>query len=109
MAVKATTFRLKEDVRVALTHLSETMGQPLNTLVNDAVELYLGQQVPKVASELEATLAKLRKYQKQDPHFEKSIDAIVQAEVRHHDPVEGRVIKLKKPSVSKKVRRPVHA
>ena len=109
MAAKATTFRLKDNVRVALAHLSETVRQPLNALVNEAVELYLDQRVPEVTSELEATLARLRKYQKQDPHFEKSMEAVVQAEVHHPDPAEGQVVKLKKHSVSGKTRRPVHA
>jgi hypothetical protein len=109
MAVKATTFRLKEDVQTALVSLSETVGRPLNALVNEAVELYLDQRVPEVTSELEITLAKLRGYQKQDPRFEQSIEASVQAESRYLDPAEGRVVKLKKHSAPRKARRPAHA
>jgi hypothetical protein len=78
-------------VRTALEHLSELEGRPINQLLNEAIKIYLGRQSPKEAS-LEASLSALQKYRKRDPGFERAIDAFVDAEARHEDPLEGKPV-----------------
>ena len=108
METKATTFRLKHDVQTALVHLSKILHRPMNLLVNEAVRGYLDQNLPKVESELEGTLANLRAYRKRDLNFEQAIEAFADAEAKFEDNVEGRIVK-KKRYVSRKARRAVHA
>jgi predicted DNA-binding protein len=109
MPAKATTIRLKEDVQSALAVLSEHTHRTMNTLVNEAVESYLGQNMARAESDLEATLAKLRAYRKRDPHFEKAIDSFAEAEAKYPDPTEGRIVKKKTSTASTKVRHAAHA
>jgi len=108
MAVKATTIRLKDDVQSALATLSKYTHVTMNTLVNEAVQSYLDQNLPQAENELEATLTKLRSYRKRDPNFEKSIQMFAEAEAKYPDPIEGRIVK-KKPAASTKVRSAAHA
>jgi len=106
MTARATTIRLKEDLQSALATLSEHTQRPMNTLVNEAVQSYLDQNLPKAENELEATLAKLRAYRKHDPNFEQSLRAFADSEVKFKDGIDGRVVK-KKTKVSIKSRRVV--
>ena len=85
------TLRIDAEVRTALEHLSELEGRPINQLLNEAIKIYLGRQSPKEAS-LEASLSALQKYRKRDPGFERAIDAFVDAEARHEDPLEGKPV-----------------
>jgi hypothetical protein len=82
------TLRIDAEERIALEHLSELEGRPINQLLNDAIKIYLGQQSPKEAS-LEASLSALQKYRKRYPGFKHAIDAFVDAEARLDDLLEG--------------------
>jgi hypothetical protein len=83
-------FTLRIDVaeRSALQNLSKVEGRPINQLLNEAIKLYLTRRGRKERS-LEANLAKLRAYRKQDPGFKKAMAAFVEAEATLEDPVEG--------------------
>lgn len=106
MTNKATTIRLQEDVQTALTTLSEHTHRTMNTLVNEAVQAYLDQNLPKAESDLESTLAKLRSYRKRDPNFEKSISLFAEAEAKYGESPKARIVKKK---AATKVRRATHA
>jgi hypothetical protein len=54
--------------RAALEHLSKVEGRPMNQLLNEAIKSYLSRKGRKERS-LEANLAALRAYRKQDPGF----------------------------------------
>jgi predicted transcriptional regulator len=85
------TLRIDAEERIALEHLSELEGRPINQLLNEAIKSYLSQQSPKEAS-LEASLSALQKYRKRDPGFKRAIAAFVDAEARHADPLEGKPV-----------------
>ena len=85
------TLRIDQEERTALEHLSEVEGRPVNQLLNEAIKIYLSQQGSKEAS-LEASLSALQKYRKGDPGFRRAIDAIVDAEARFDDPLEGKPV-----------------
>ena len=86
-------FTLRIDVaeRSALQHLSKVEGRPINQLLNEAIKLYLTRPGRRERS-LEANLAKLRAYRKQDPGFKKAMAAFVEAEATLEDPVEGKPV-----------------
>ena len=65
----------------------------MNVLVNEAVQGYLDQNLPKAEKELEESLAKLRAYRKADPSFTQAIEAFVDAEASFADRLEGRIVK----------------
>jgi hypothetical protein len=87
----ALTLKIDADERAALENLSKIEGRPINQLVNEAIKSYLSRRGQKERS-LEATLAGLREYRKQDPGFERAIDAFVEAEASLGDPLEGEPI-----------------
>ena len=74
MARIALTLRLDDRERDALENLSKVEGRPVNQLVNEAIKSYLSRRGQKERS-LEANLAGLREYRKQDPGFRRAIDA----------------------------------
>jgi hypothetical protein len=82
------TLRIDAEERIALENLSKVEGRPINQLLNDAIKLYLGRRGQK-ESRLEANLASLRAYRKQDPGFRHAIHAFVDAEASEKDPIEG--------------------
>lgn len=88
MARIALTLRIDAGERAALENLSEIEGRPVNQLVNEAIKSYLSRQGQRERS-LEANLAGLREYRKQDPGFQQAIDAFVEAEASLKDPLEG--------------------
>jgi predicted transcriptional regulator len=94
MSRKASTFRIDPPVQSALENLSRILKRPMNRLVNEALEYYLERRSRDVERDLEATLARLRAYRKRDPHFERAIAAVVDAEARFgkDDPAEGEVV-----------------
>ena len=87
----AFTLRIDARERAALDHLSEVEGRPINQLLNEAIKIYLGRRGPN-EHKLEANLAGLREYRNQDPGFQRAIDAFVEAEAVHKDPLEGEPI-----------------
>jgi len=105
---RATTYRLEPKTQAALVNLSKVLRRPMNVLVNQALQAYLDQQLPKVEQELETTLARLRTYREHDPTYERAIGAFADAEARFEDDLEGQVIK-KERSSSTRNRRPSHA
>ena len=88
------TLRIDTKERAALQHLSKVEGRPINQLLNEAIKVYLTRQGRK-EHDLEANLASLRAYRKQDPGFRHAIAAFVEAETGHEDPVEGATIEGK--------------
>lgn len=85
------TLRIDARERAALQNLSRIEGRPINQLLNEAIKVYLSRRGDK-ERELEATLAELRTYRKQDPGFQKAIAAFVEAEATLDDPLEGEPI-----------------
>jgi hypothetical protein len=90
MAQIALTLQIDAGESAALEKLSEVEGRPINQLVNEAIKRYLRSRVQEPS--LEANLAALREYRKQDPGFERALDAFVEAEATLEDPLEGEPI-----------------
>jgi predicted transcriptional regulator len=82
------TLRIEARERTALQNLSRVEGRPINQLLNEAIKVYLSRRGQK-ERELEATLADLRTYRKQDPGYRRAIAAFVEAEATFDDPLEG--------------------
>ena len=91
MARVAFTLRIDSQERAALENLSKIEGRPVNQLLNEAIKSYLSRRGRKEHS-LEANLAGLRAYRKQDPGFQRAIASFVEAEANLEDPVEGEPI-----------------
>ena len=85
------TLRIDPEERAALENLSKVERRPINQLLNDAIKLCLRRRGQNESS-LEANLAGLRAYRKQDPEFRHALDAFVVAEARYEDPLEGEPI-----------------
>jgi predicted transcriptional regulator len=85
------TLRIDPKERAALKNLSKVEGRPINQLLNEAIKVYLSRRGQK-ERELDATLADLRAYRKQDPGFRHAIDVFVEAEATLDDPVESKPI-----------------
>ena len=85
------TLRIDSEERAALKNLSKVEGRPINQLLNEAIKSYLSRRGRKERS-LEANLAGLRSYRKQDPGFQRAIAAFVEAEASLEDPLEGEPI-----------------
>ncbi len=85
------TLRIDAKERAALQVLSKVEGRPINQLLNEAIKVYLSRRGRK-ERDLEANLADLRAYRKQDPGFRRAIAAFVEAEVALDDPLEGEPI-----------------
>ena len=85
------TLRIDAAERAALKNLSKVEGRPINQLLNEAIKSYLSRRGRKECS-LEANLAGLRAYRKQDPGFRRAIAAFVEAEASLGDPLEGEPI-----------------
>jgi hypothetical protein len=88
MARSAFTLRIDAKERAALASLSKIEGRPINQLLNEAIKSYLIRRGQKERG-LEANLAGLRAYRKQDPGFRRAIAAFVEAEASFEDPLEG--------------------
>ena len=91
MARIALTLRIDADQGAALENLSKVEGRPVDQLLDEAITSYLSRRGKKEPS-LEANLAALREYRKQDPGFEHALDAFVEAEATLEDPLEGEPI-----------------
>jgi hypothetical protein len=98
------TLRIEAEERVALENLSRIEGRPMNQLLNEAIKGYLRQRGRKERS-LEANLAGLRAYRRQDPGFQKAIGEFVEAEATLDDPLEGEIVEAQ--SVEAKATGPV--
>jgi|SRR5665213_921064 len=82
------TLRIDAKESAALKILSKIEGRPINQLLNEVIKGYLRRRSRKERS-LEANLAALRAYRKQDPRFQGAIAAFVEAETSLDDPLEG--------------------
>jgi|GEM_PF-650718 hypothetical protein len=91
MSQIALTLRIDADQGAALENLSKVEGRPVDQLLDEAITSYLSRRGKKEPS-LEANLAALREYRKQDPGFERALDAFVEAEATLEDPLEGEPI-----------------
>ena len=89
MARTPFTVRIGAKERAALENLSKIEGRPINQILNEAIKGYLLSRGRKERS-LEANLAGLRAYRKQDPGFRRAMDAFAEAEAGLEDPLEGR-------------------
>jgi hypothetical protein len=91
MSRTAFTLRIDAEERVALENLSRIEGRPMNQLLNEAIKGYLRQRGRKERS-LEANLASLHAYRKQDPGFRKAMSEFAEAEAMLDDPLEGEIV-----------------
>lgn len=91
MSQIALTLRIDADQGAALENLSKVEGRPVDQLLDEAITSYLSRRGKREPS-LEANLAALREYRKQDPGFERALDAFVEAEATLEDPLEGEPI-----------------
>jgi predicted transcriptional regulator len=91
MSQIALTLRIDADQGAALENLSKVEGRPLDQLLDEAITSYIEARAQKEPS-LEANLAALRECRKQDPWFERTLDAFVEAEATTKDPLEGEPI-----------------
>jgi len=107
---KASTHRLDPEIQAALENLSRVLRQPKNRLINEAVKLYVELKGWKIEHELESTLNKLRAHRRNDPNFERNIEAFVEAEAKlsASDPAEGRT-EIAEGPVQTKIQRLLHA
>src|SRR5712692_1489124 len=85
------TLRIDAEERAALENLSKVEGRLINPLLNESIKSYLSRRGRKERS-LEANLAGLRAYRKQDPGFQRAIAEFVEAEASLEDPLEGEPI-----------------
>jgi predicted transcriptional regulator len=85
------TLRIDPEERAALGNLSKIEGRPINQLLNEAIKIYLSRRGRKERG-LEANLADLQAYRKQDPGFRRAIAAYVEAEASLEDPLKGEPI-----------------
>ena len=89
----ATTFRIDPIIKAGLQKLSDIKHVSLNRLANEAIAQYVDRQTAAVEDELEATLADLRAYRRNDPGFSKAIAAFADAEATvDEDPAEGKIV-----------------
>ena len=92
-SAKGCTFRLDEEVKVALDKISEIEQRPKNKIVNEAVARYLHQEAETMKREIEDIALSLRDYKKKDPTFAKAITAVAEGEAAvGEDPAEGEVV-----------------
>jgi predicted transcriptional regulator len=105
--MKATTLRLDERLQESLDRFSALVGKPKNRLINEAVRLFLEQQISETERNMRATLDALEACRTRDPSHETAIRDFAEAEAKHRDPFEGRIEKTKKP-VSAEIRRLLH-
>jgi predicted DNA-binding protein len=87
MSQIALTLKIDAEEGAALKNLSRVEGRPVSQLVNEAIKSYLSSRDQEPS--LEANLAALREYRKQDPGFERAFDAFTEAEATLDDPLEG--------------------
>ena len=92
-SAKGCTFRLDEEVKVALDKISAIEQRPKNKIVNEAVARYLHQEAETMKTEMENIASRLRDYKKKDPTFAKAIAALAEGEAAvAEDPAEGEVV-----------------
>ena len=89
MAQIAFTLRIGPQERNALKHLSKIERRPINQLLNEAIKNYLREKGERERG-LEASLAELKAYRKNDPGFRRAIAKVVDAEATVKDPLEGK-------------------
>lgn len=90
---KGSTFRLDEQVRVALDRISEVEQRPKNKIVNEAVARYLHQQAEGMKTEMETMASQLSDYRKSDSGFAKAIASLAEGEAAAtEDPAEGELV-----------------
>ena len=90
---KGSTFRLDEQVRIALDRMSEVEQRPKNKIVNEAVARFLHQEAEEMKTEMENIASSLSDYRKTDPGFSKAIARLAQGEAEAvDDPAEGEVV-----------------
>jgi ABC-type transport system substrate-binding protein len=88
MSRTAFTLRIEAEERNALKSLSKIEGRPINQLLIEAIQIYLGQRGRRERT-LEANLKNLKDYRKKDPGFRRAIAAFVDAEASVNDALEG--------------------
>src|SRR3546814_408964 len=87
----ATTFRLDPVVKEGLVKLSKLQHRSLNQLANEAIAQFVDRRIHEMENELQSTLEDLRAYRQRDPHFERAIEAVVEAEAAApEDLVDGK-------------------
>jgi hypothetical protein len=82
------TLRIDAKERAALRTLSKVEGRTINQLLNEAINNFLRRRGRKECS-LEAQLAALRAYRKQNPDFQQAMEKFEEAEATIKDPLEG--------------------
>lgn len=82
------SLEMYENLRV----VSETMGRPMNKLVQAAVGEFLERESERLADEMSPRVEALRSYARDlKKNRREAIDAVIEAEAEHgkDDPVEG--------------------
>ena len=103
MERKPFTLRLDEPLYKALSLLSEVVHRSMNDIITEAVSKHVKAQSETVALDMEETLAKLRAYRMDDPHFEDGWSVFAEAEAAHADPLEDALV-IEEGSVQGKLR-----
>ncbi len=91
---RATTVRLTPVLQLGLELLQRVLKQPVNKMVNEAVEGFIERRTAEVESDLEGVLAQIKAYKRRDPDFTAAVKNVVDAEVKFggEDPAEGVVV-----------------
>ncbi len=92
-AASATTVRLQPKIQSALVTLGKIRHMTMNKLVNEALEVYLDQNLTKAKEELKATLSDLHAYLDRDPDLDKSVEMFVKSESKNPDPIKTRIVR----------------
>jgi hypothetical protein len=92
--VKVTPVRLAPSLRLGLEMLQGVLKQPVNKLINEAVEGYIERRTAEVESDLQAVLGQIKAYRRKDPTFDAAMARFVEAEagLGAHDPAQGVVL-----------------
>lgn len=100
--VRTKTLRLQPSYEKGLVILKRVLKMPINKMVNEAVGEYIQRRTAEVESELTTTLEQLHAYRLADPDFLAARQAVIEGEALHgkNDPMEGRIVRLKKPARS---------
>ena len=88
---KATTLRLAPHLQLGLELLQGVSRQPINKMVNEAVEWLIERRTAEVESRLGRMLDQIKAYKEKDPDFESAMKRVVDAELGllGKDPAEG--------------------
>ncbi|MEM1181350.1 MAG: hypothetical protein AAGM22_23610 [Acidobacteriota bacterium] len=83
------TARFDEALFEEVQEVTRLQSGSINQFVTTAVQRHLRSTRNELMNRYEVALEKLRKMAAEDPEFTNSLDAFVDAELEHEDPIEG--------------------